>query len=279
MASVLLTGASGYLGAAIGVELQKMGIAYDVLPCRLEQLEKKSLPGYQKVIHAAGALRNREQVAIDQSNRIGTEKLLAALDGAPSMLFISSRAVYGHQPGCTCTEEDPAQPADIYAVTKLAAEQAIRESGWPHAILRIPRLIGDSPAGIGHGFYADALRRFLAGQTVFRYIPDRLDDSLDVRALAMVCAGWANNSCRLPEGVTNITGISRSLHATLAEIVSAAERFGVKPVYEDRVNAEMPWPFMSDERFRREVGEIPQRSDAEIADACWRKLMDENTSV
>lgn len=273
MASVLLTGASGYLGAAIGVELREQGIAYDVLPCRLEQLEKKSLLGHAKVIHAAGAPRHRGQTANEQSNRIGTGRLLEALDGSPEILFISSRLVYGHQPGRTCIEEDPAHPSDVYGITKLAAERHIKESGFPHAILRIPGLIGESPAGIGHNFFAEALRCFMGGEVVIRYAPDRKHDNLDVRALAKICAGWADDSCLLPGGVTNVTGVSRSLHGTLAEFAAAAKRFDGRPIYEDREASEMPWPFMSDERFRREVGEISRRSDAEIAEACCRKLV------
>lgn len=271
MAPTLLTGVTGYLGAAIGAALEDQGIAYDVLPCRLEQLERKSLPGYRKVIHAAGAPRHRGQVAIEQSNRVGTERLLAALDGSPDVLFVSTRLVYGHQPARTCTEDDPAQPADAYGIAKLAAEKAIMGSGFPHAILRIPGLMGESPAGIGHGFYADALRHFLAGEVVVRHIPDRMHDNLDVRALARVCAEWAGDAIRLAQGVTNITGSKRSLHGTLAEFAAAAEQFGGKPLIQDRFAAEMPWPFMSDQRFLGAGGSIQQRPDAEIAAACVRK--------
>lgn len=273
MASVLLTGASGHLGAAIGAALGEQGIAYDVLPCRLEQLEMKSLCGYKKVIHAAGAPRYRGQVAINQSNRVGTEQLMAALEGMPDVLFISTRLVYGHQPARTCTEDDPAQPADAYGIAKLAAEKAIVGSGFPHAILRVPGLIGESPAGIGHGFHAEALRHFLAGEVVFRHIPDRMHDNLDVRALARVCAEWAADAIRLAQGVTNITGSKRSLHGTLAEFAAAAEQFGGRPSIQDQFAAEMPWPFMSDQRFRRAGGLILQRPDIEIAAACFRKLV------
>ena len=272
MAALLLTGASGYLGASIGAALHQQRIHYDVLPCRLEQLEQQSLHGYQKVIHAAGAPRYRGIAHVDMSNRVGTERLLGALEGMPAVLFISSRLVYGHQPGRTCTEDDPVQPADLYGGAKLAAEIAVIESGLSHAILRIPGLIGDGPAGIGHNFLADALRHFLAGEPVFRNAPDRLHDNLDVQALAKVCADWAADPARLPQGVTNITGSKRSLHGTLAEFAAAAERFGARPILRDRIAAEMPWPFMSDQRFRRAGGSVPERSDAEIASACCSKL-------
>lgn len=275
MAPLLLTGASGYLGAAIGVALRERGIAYAELPGRLEHLEKHALRGYRQVIHAAGALRTRGALAVDLSTRIGTARLLAALDGTAEILFISSRAVYGHRPGGTCSEDDPPLPADNYAVAKLAAERAIQESGLPHAILRIPRLIGDSPAGIGHGFYAEALRRFLAGKAVVRYLPDRLDDSLDVRALADLCADWAGGARRLPGGVTNVTGAARSLHATLADFAAVAERFGGRANYLDREYAGVPWPLLSDRRLRRAVGGLASRSDTEIAVACCAMLVGE----
>jgi nucleoside-diphosphate-sugar epimerase len=275
MAPVLLTGASGYLGAAIGAELRERGIAFDVLPCRLEQLEKKSL-GHKKIIHAAGAPRHRGQPAIEQSNRIGAKRLLAALDGNPEILFISSRLVYGHQPARTCLEEDPAQPSDDYGMAKLAAEHYIKESGFSHAILRVPGLIGDSPAGIGHNFFADALRHFMDGKTVIRHVPDRMHDNLDVCSLAKLCSDWADDSIRLPDGIMNVPGTRRSLHDTLARFATVvAERLGCHPVYEDRITPQMPWPFMSDERFRREVGRLLQRSDTEIADACCKKLMED----
>ena len=273
MAPILLTGVSGYLGAAIGAALEEQGIAYDVLPCRLEQLKKKSLCGYKKVIHAAGAPRYRGRAAMDQSNRAGTGQLLSALEGRPDVLFISTRLVYGHQPARTCTEDDPAQPADAYGVAKLAAEKAIVGSGFPHAILRIPGLMGDSPAGIGHGFLAKALRHFLAGEAVVRHIPDRMHDNLDVRALARVCAEWTGDALQLAQGVTNITGSKRSLHGTLAEFAAVAEQFGGRPLIQDRFAAEMPWPFMSDQRFLRMGGSVQQRPDAEIAAACFRKLV------
>ena len=272
MASVLLTGACGYLGSAIGAALSRQGVAYDTLPGRLEQLAANSLPIYQKVIHAAGAPRNRGPVAAEQANRVGTQRLLAALAGAPSVLFVSSRLVYGHQPQRTCTEDDAAQPAEFCGESKRAAERAIQDSGLQHAILRIPGLIGDSPAGLGHNFLADALRHFMAGEPVFRNTPDRLHDNLDVQAVADLCAHWVLQSGHLADGITNLTGPSRSLHATLSEFAAVAARHGGKPVIQDQPAPPPPWPFMSDRRFRQHGGAIAVRSDTEIADACCRAL-------
>lgn len=272
MAPILLTGASGYLGAAIGAALTDRGMCFDVLQGRLEDLTKRSLSGYQRVIHSAGAIRNRGEAAFDLFNRYGTEQLLAALHGDPEVLFISSRLVYGHNPAATCDEDGPLRPAETYGASKLAAERIVSDSGFPHVILRVPGLIGDSPSGIGHGFLADALRHFFTGQPVARYAPDRLHDSLDVRALARVCADWADRTALLHQGVFNVPGSSRSLHHTLAAFAQAAEQSGAAPVVHNRNGPESPWPFMSSQRFVRAGGSILQRPDMEIAQACCRAM-------
>lgn len=273
MATVLLTGASGYLGSAIGAALSRNAVAYDTLPGRLEQLATHSLPAYQTVIHAAGAPRNRGPAAAEQTNRMGTQRLLAALTGDPRLLFISSRLVYGQQPRLTCTEGDPAQPTEFCGWSKLAAEQAIHGSGLRHVILRIPGLIGDSPAGLGHNFLADALRRFMSGGTVCRYTPDRLHDNLDVQAVADVCAHWVLNSSPLADGITNLTGQPRSLHGTLSEFAAVAAQLGGQPTIRDQLASDLPWPLMSDWRFQQNGGRMSARSDTEIATACCRALL------
>lgn len=273
MATVLLTGASGYLGSAIGATLSRKGVVYDTLPGRLEQLPAYSLPDYQTVIHAAGAPRNRGPAAAEQANHIGTQRLLAALTGDPRLLFISSRLVYGHRPRHTCTEDDLAQPTEFCGWSKLAAEQAIRDSGLRHVMLRVPGLIGDSPAGLGHNFLADALRRFISGGMVCRYTPDRLHDNLDVQAVANVCAHWVLNSGLLADGITNLTGQPRSLHGTLSEFAAVATQHGGRPNVQDQVAPDAPWPLMSDRRFQQNGGLMSARSDAEIAAACCRVLL------
>ena len=274
MAPILLTGASGYIGAAIAAELALRGLPYDTSPGRLEELAPASLRGYRHVIHAAGAPRYRGQPAIDIGNRVGTERLLAALHAHPALLFLSSRLVYGHRPGVVCAESDPALPAEAYGAAKLAAERAIAASGTEHAILRIPSVFGDSPAGLGNSFFAFAVERFMRNEPIVRHLPDREHDSLDVQALARVCVDWADGSRRLPAGISNVAGARRSLHGTLAQFAAAAERRGRRPRIEDRHGPPMPWPFMSDARFRSEAGALDERSDAEIAAACSARLPD-----
>jgi nucleoside-diphosphate-sugar epimerase len=272
VATLLLTGATGYLGAAVFAALKCQGADCDRLHQRLENLEPGALARYDRVIHAAGAPRYRGQPAIDTANRVGTERLLAALAPDAAVLFISSRLVYGHQSGRRCSENEPTVPGDDYGRAKLAAEQAVSGSGHEHVILRIPGLIGDSPAGIGHNFLAHALQSFFRNREVIRHVPDRIHDNLDVQALAQLCAAWGTAARRLPAGVSNLGGTPRSLHGTLAAFALEAERHGAWPTFIDQVQPEMPWPLMDDQRLREAVGEIRERSDEEIAAACWAYL-------
>lgn len=272
MASILVTGASGYIGAAIAAELERRGQPYDTLTGRLEELSPASLRGYHRIIHAAGAPRYRGTAAIDGANRIGTRRLLAALDGQGSLLFLSSRSVYGHQPGRSCTESDPTLPSDPYGQAKLAAEAAIVASGMEHAILRLATVVGASPAGLGSSFLAMAMARFMGEEPVVRYLPDREHDSLDLQALVRLCAGWADGSRRLPAGICNLPGRRRSLHETLAQFAAAAQRRGRRLRIDDRPGPGTSWPFMSGMRFRSEAGVLEEQSDMAIAEACCARI-------
>ncbi|MET7772225.1 NAD-dependent epimerase/dehydratase family protein [Nocardia sp. NPDC005366] len=82
----------------------------------------------------------------------GTEHVLvaaAALDEPPLFIQASSAAVYGsrnpyHYPE-RITPDTPVDPIDHYGEDKVLAETAVRDSGLPHAVLRLGGVI--SPAG------------------------------------------------------------------------------------------------------------------------------------
>lgn len=272
MAPILLTGASGYIGAAIAAELDRRKLPYDVLSGRLEALAPASLRGYRHVIHAAGAPRYRGPAVMDSANRVGTQRLLAALHGHAALLFLSSRSVYGHQPGRICKESDPAMPSDPYGQAKWAAEEAIVASGLEHAILRLPTVIGASPAGLGTSFLAQVVARLMNNEPVLRYTPDRQHDCLDLQVLVQVCVDWADGSHRLPAGICNLAGRSRSMHETLRQFSEAARRHGKQPGIVDQVGPMPLWAFMSDARFRSKVSILEERSDAEIALSCCDQI-------
>ena len=83
-------------------------------------------------------------------------RLLERCRGAevpPLFVFLSTGAVYGEAGECANREADEAAPKGRYAAGKLEAEDMIRASGLPHAILRISNLYGipsrpDDPQGV-----------------------------------------------------------------------------------------------------------------------------------
>lgn len=219
MAPLLVTGHRGYLGACVVDLLTRAGVAHRLLATRLHDIPKASLD-VCGVIHCAGALRHRGDAAQMSSHREGTRALLSGLARAVPVVYVSSRSIYGRAVGTELLDEAaPPAPAEAYGAAKLAAEVAIRESGVPFVILRSCTLIGLGVDNDGLSFLRQAVHRLRAGETVTRYLPDRLHDALDVWAAAQACVD-VSQGARWNE-TYNLAGPVRSLHATLDALMSA----------------------------------------------------------
>lgn len=84
----------------------------------------------------------------------GTRHLVEAaaqLLEPPLFVLASSSAVYGsrnpHRDACRITPETPTNPIECYGEQKVAAENLVKRSGLPHALLRLGGII--SPAATG----------------------------------------------------------------------------------------------------------------------------------
>ncbi|HEY0638116.1 MAG TPA: NAD-dependent epimerase/dehydratase family protein [Pseudonocardiaceae bacterium] len=157
---VLVTGAGGYVGAAVVVALRAAGhepVAMthrdaDVVPGgvqvrRADLTEPGTLPaavrGVDAVCHLAGLTRARESwdrpLDYFAVNAGGTVALLRAMRdaGVGRLVFASTASVYGTPDTQPMTEDLPDDPPHPYAASKVAAEAAIRWSGLPAAALRL----------------------------------------------------------------------------------------------------------------------------------------------
>jgi nucleoside-diphosphate-sugar epimerase len=167
---VLVTGASGFIGAHVARHLVKEGaVVYAVsssvstnAPGRLapviDQIElvEANLTDPSSLAHVVA--RSRPELVIHQAafthvgksffrmdeniqtNIQGTVNLLLALDGAyERFVYIGSGDVYGDAP-VPFREDGPVSPASPYAVSKYAAERFCRmfhqAYGWPIVCLR-----------------------------------------------------------------------------------------------------------------------------------------------
>lgn len=214
--TLLLTGASGFLGRAMlpllgrhhGIITLGRTSASDVradlaasppdLPCAPDI-----------VVHAAGLAhvahsRRRGSDPFLDVNLNGTVNLCRALESAGiprSLVYISSVAVYGLDSGTCIPESAPLNPSTPYGRSKLLAERYLADwcarTGCTLAILR-PSLIA-APAAPGN------LGRLIAGLRSRRYLslgsgpgaPKSLVCATDIARLALLAApvGGVYNAC------------------------------------------------------------------------------------
>lgn len=189
--TLLLTGATGFVGRHLAVELARRS-----LPARgLVRREAVSLPpgvtrvfirsfddsaalvracsGCTAVVHLAArvhVVRDRARDSVGEFRHVNVDGTGAVLDaavrvGARRFLFLSSVKVNGEGTSRPYTEKDPPGPEDPYAVSKWEAETLVR--GYDD---RIETVILRPPLVYGPGVEAN-FRRLLRLSEVSRRIP------------------------------------------------------------------------------------------------------------
>jgi nucleoside-diphosphate-sugar epimerase len=169
--NILVTGATGYLGAEVIRSLlcnrrhkiyalirnegkfqrllhwcnagnhQLLSIKADI--CELSNLP----PGIDTIIHAAASRLDNDPIEAEKTNISATTNLLnlAVKSGASRFIYISSQSIYGWE-GAPWSENDPANPTGLYASSKYAGEKAVRrfDGRLNHLIIRLSRICGVS---------------------------------------------------------------------------------------------------------------------------------------
>jgi nucleoside-diphosphate-sugar epimerase len=167
---VLLTGANGFVGSHILDLLRARGIPTAVLlrqtsntqfiqthlsgvEVRLGALTEPAslqaaVAGLTHIIHCAGSTKALRAAEFDAVNHLGTRHLLEAINQAGGqvrrLLFISSLSAAGPAPASAPSREDTVpRPVSAYGLSKLAAEEAVREGcRGEFVILRPPGVYG-----------------------------------------------------------------------------------------------------------------------------------------
>ncbi len=166
MNKLLFTGASGFLGIHLSpllqnqFEVKTMGLAdndsYKVnLATSVLEIEKS----FDIILHAAGKAHSIPKTEAEKEvffdvNYQGTVNLCTALEksGIPkAFIFISTVAVYGLEFGKNITEDHPLNGDTPYALSKIQAEQFLREWCARHnvilGIIRPSLIAGPNPPG------------------------------------------------------------------------------------------------------------------------------------
>jgi nucleoside-diphosphate-sugar epimerase len=155
---IVVTGATGFLGAHVLAQLEARGVAATALPAtgasgRIDvsdalQVDAAfgALPGPPQVVVHLAAIAHRPAAAEEyrRVNFEGTRNVLdaAVRHGAVRFVLASSTAVYGMvEKGRPVTEDTECLPIGEYATTKLQAERLLLASGAIEAvILRFPAI-------------------------------------------------------------------------------------------------------------------------------------------
>lgn len=204
--TVLITGASGFLGKYFTARLNQCDIDYvsvgrregNTILCDLSVAAPElSAYRFDAVIHVCGKAHtvprtSAESESFFKTNVDGTGNLLRALDdsGQPvgSFVFISTVAVYGLDTGWGVDEKAPLLAADPYGKSKIEAEEMLMDWGQRRGakvtILRLPLIAGANPPGnlgsmikaIRKGYYlsigsAAARRSIVLAEDVASLIP------------------------------------------------------------------------------------------------------------
>lgn len=178
--SLLITGASGYVGGAL---MDRLGEIFEVkgwqgsqksdsltkVDIRNRELVQKTLieDKPEVIIHAAALIDGCDEnpELATQINVEGTRHIaeIASELRIPTV-FISTAAVFDSKRG-TFRETDMPEPKSVYGKTKLEAEQIIRDINAPSLILRPSFIVGTSPTG-SHRSYPRTLSQLLKGNHV-----------------------------------------------------------------------------------------------------------------
>ena len=283
MATVLVTGATGFIGSHVVEALTSrhdvVGLASSVYPSPrdavrqvrmtlphpdLEELVATLRPDV--VVHCAGVASvglSMHSPGVDfQSGPPVVFQLFDAIRKAglaSKVVLLSSAAVYGNPQSLPVGEDAPRAPISPYGWHKGMCEDIAQEFhgtyGIRSAVLRIFSCYG---AGLRKQLLWDAGHKLLEGAFVFDGTGDETRDFIHVRDVAAfvtrLVEGWPDGGCV----VCNVaSGEATRIADLLALLPEAFGLSGVVPVFTGRVRGGDPHHWRADISRARQMGLAP----------------------
>lgn len=234
--TILLTGASSFLGSRIYAELTQMHTvttlgrtavaARHITADLTKRLPSLAHASFDYVVHAAGKVHSILRTAAERAdyecvNVQGTARLLTALERMlvrpKAFVHISTVLVYGRSVGQLLDEATLPGATGVYGLSKVRAEAAVQEwgerTGIRVTILRLPMVVAESPGG-NVAALIDAIRR---GYYV------RIGDGLARRS--MVRADDVAAIIERAAGVGGTFNLTDGYHPGVGELEDALARY------------------------------------------------------
>ncbi|MDR1947356.1 MAG: NAD-dependent epimerase/dehydratase family protein [Desulfovibrio sp.] len=296
MALYLVTGAAGFIGAALAASLLREGhevVGADNLStgfmqnvpagvqffhgdCGEAGLYNGVLPArpYDAVFHIAG--QSSGEISFDdpvydlRSNTVSVLHLLRfALDnGCRRFIYAGSMSVYGEQPDAPVREGAPCRPQSFYGVGKLASEHYLRlheQYGMRSTSLRLFNVYGPGQNMINmrQGMVSIFMSMMLAdGHIHIKGRPDRYRDFVYIDDV--VRAFTACLTRRESEGgILNIGGSGRVTVGELADKITALSEKPVSVEYSGGTPGDVHGIYADISLARERLGYVPQVSPEE----------------
>jgi UDP-glucose 4-epimerase len=235
MTSVLVTGASGFIGAALVDALRADGVAVravgrtrgDVRIAALNaQTEwRAALEGVSAVVHLAGPAHARFEEGVLRAAITDATAALAAQAAAVGVrrfVFISSiKAAAARTYERAISERDPPAPEDAYGRAKLYAERAVLAQPALRPVILRPPIVHAPDAKANFG----ALLRLVASGAPLPFAGVKNKRSVIARAALIEAIKAA-----LGEGPSGVFHVCDQPALSTGEIISALRRgLGAKP--------------------------------------------------
>jgi UDP-glucose 4-epimerase len=295
---VLVTGAAGYIGYAVGRRLVAAGHEVDglvrrdtavppgVRPVHGDLLAQGTLPRvpYDGVCHLAALTRVRESfdapLRYFAANVQGTVNLLETVDAARVVLG-STAAVYGTPERQPIPESEPPAPASPYGASKLAAEQAVRFHARTGAIGAVVLRTFNVAGSVDGRADPDETRLIPKALAVAAGRAPHLEvngDGLAVREYLHVddlAAAYVRALEAVRPGEDRVYNVGSGAGAAVHEVVAAVEEVTGRPVPALRRPArpEAPVLVCDAAAIRADLGWRPERSALpEIIAGSWNAL-------
>ncbi|MBE0604131.1 MAG: dTDP-4-dehydrorhamnose reductase [Deltaproteobacteria bacterium] len=274
MKRALITGGRGLLGKEVAKVFRRRG--FEVRETDLSELDvtspaacREAVSGYlpEVVIHCAAYTAvdraESEAEAAFAVNEAGTRNVaVACRESGALMVTFGSDYVFDGTLDRPYREDDPVRPLSVYGKSKLAAEEALRESGCDHLLVRTQWLYGPG----GKNFIQTILDKARQGATL-KVASDQtgcptLTKDLAEAVLRLVEAG--------ARGTVHFSNEGETTWFYLARFVLKGEEFSSVPLL-PAATRDLPYPaprpaysVLSKEKYRGITGESPRPWDEAV---------------